>query len=335
MRRLVRFLTRALAVVAALAVILAVVVQVRAGRTFDAPYPEIAASKDPNVIARGRYIAYGPAHCVNCHTPGSQTEAVKNGATPPLIGGRMFKGPFGTLYSRNLTPDRETGIGRYTDRELARVLRHGVLPDGRAVLPFMEMQNLSEEDLVAVISFLRAQPAVRNVVPERDFNFIGKAILAFAIKPIGPSRPVPAKTPAPGSLESGEYLATSVANCASCHTERNLMTGAYMKPRFAGGMTFPLDEERIIVTPNLTPARVGRITTWSEEQFVGRFGVGMGIPGTHMPWRQYQTMSETDVRSIYRYLRTLDPVELDPGPSLQTKKAHKEKKEKEEKARKA
>ncbi len=324
-KKLARFFLRALLVVATLALALVTVVLVRSRRTFDAPYPAIEATSDPKVIARGRYIAYGPAHCVNCHTPNSQTEAIKAGATPPLIGGHRFGGPFGAVYSPNLTPDRETGIGRYTDRELARALRHGVLPDGRAALPFMQAQNLSDEDLIAVISFLRSQTPVRNEVIGRDFNLIGQAIIAFAIKPIGPSQPVRRHTPAAGTEESGEYLATAVASCAGCHTKRNLLTGAFESPQFSGGMVFPLDKERVIVTPNLTPAKAGRITTWSEEQFVGRFGAGVGIPGTHMPWRQYQTMTEADVRAIYRYLRTLEPVERDPGPTLQSRKEKKDK----------
>ena len=324
-KKLARFFLRALLVLATLALALVTVVLIASRRTFDAPYPEVHASSDPAVIARGRYIVYGAAHCVNCHTPTSQDELVKAGGMPPLSGGRAFKGPFGTITTPNLTPDRETGIGRYSDRELARALRHGVRPDGRALLPFMQAQNFSDEDLVAVISFLRSQPAVRNEGGERDLNLIGKAIIAFAIKPIGPSRPVLARTPQHGTEESGEYLATSLASCDSCHTKRNLLTGAFESPRFSGGMVFPLDKERILVTPNLTPAKAGRITSWTEEQFVGRFGAGVGVPGTHMPWRQYQTLTESDLRAIYRYLRSLEPVERDPGPTLQTKTAKKEK----------
>ena len=113
----------------------------------------------------------------------------------PLAGGRPFHLPFGTIYSRNLTPDVETGIGRYTDGELARVLRHSVKPDGRAALPFMESQNLSEEDLTAIISFLRSQPPVRRAVPDHDLNLVGKAVIAFLIEPVGPSGPVMKRTP--------------------------------------------------------------------------------------------------------------------------------------------
>src|ERR1044071_9103960 len=139
MKRLLKYVVRAAAAVAALALLLVAVVLVRANRTFEAPYPEIHASTDPRVIARGAYLAYGPAHCVNCHTSGeAQKAATETGATPPLFGGNIFHLKVGNVYTPNLTPDKETGIGRYSDRELARVLRHGVMPDGRAALPFME-----------------------------------------------------------------------------------------------------------------------------------------------------------------------------------------------------
>ena len=322
MKRLKKITGWTLVSLATIALAFVAVVHVRSQRTFEAPYPQIQASTDPAVIEHGRYLAYGPAHCVACHTPNDQEESIKAGATPPMIGGHKFELPFGNIYSANLTPDKETGIGRYTDAELARVLRHGVMPSGRVAIPFMEFQNLSDEDLVALISFLRAEKPIRNAVPEHEFNFIGKAVLAFMMKPVGPSRPLIAKTPAAGTLERGEYLATSVANCAACHTKRNLVTGEFIGASFAGGMEFdvPGDAAHIVVSPNLTPAKTGRMTTWDEQQFLGRFGAGVGIRQSHMPWRNYQKMSDSDLRAIYRYLKTLKPVEHDPGPSLQPKK---------------
>jgi mono/diheme cytochrome c family protein len=322
MKRLLKYLVRAAAAVAALALLLVAVILVRANRTFDAPYPEIHASTDPAVIARGAYLAYGPAHCVNCHTSGeAQKAASEEGATPPLFGGNVWAIGVGKIYSPNLTPDKETGIGRYTDRELARVLRHGVKPDGRAALPFMDFQHLSDEDLIAVISFLRSQKPVRNAVPETEFNLVGKALLAFVFKPIGPTRTPPKHAPAEEpTVERGEYMVT-VAGCVGCHTKRNMLDGSYANAKFSGGTEFFIkgDDTHVLVTPNLTPSKYGRITDWDEERFVGRFGAGVGLKGTHMPWRQYQRMTETDKRAIYRYLRSLKPVDFNPGPSLQKK----------------
>lgn len=328
-KRILKLLGWSAATIAALALILVATVLVRANRKFDAPYPDIHATSDPKVIARGEAIAYGPGHCVNCHTTSAEDESVKNGATPLLAGGRLFALPLGNVYTPNLTPDRETGIGRYTDAQLARVLRYGVMPDGRAALPFMEYHNLSDEDLTALISFLRSQKPVRRAVPKHEFTLVGKAVMAFLIEPIGPRETPPKHTPAEEpTVERGEYIANNVAVCAECHTKRNLIDGSFTGQRFAGGMVFQTDDpEKIIVSPNLTPSKTGRITSWSEEQFVGRFGAGVGIPHTHMPWRQFQRMSETDVRAIYRYLRTLPPSDHDPGPSVQAKKSAKEKKQ--------
>ena len=90
-------------------------------------------------------------------------------------GAHVFPLPFGRIYSANITPDPETGIGRRTDGELARILRHGVRADGHAAVPLMEYQGMADEDLVAVISFLRSRPAVRNVAPAARTDAAGQA----------------------------------------------------------------------------------------------------------------------------------------------------------------
>ena len=154
----------------------AIAVVARENRTFDAPYPDIHASKDPAVIERGRYLVTGPAHCTGCHGAVGHTDA-----KPHLVGGLTFDLPVGTIYARNITPDKQTGIGRYTDPEIARVLRYGVYPTGRAVLPFMPFADLSDDDLTAVISYLRSRPAIDHYVPPSDFNVIGRAAKAFLI----------------------------------------------------------------------------------------------------------------------------------------------------------
>lgn len=324
-KRLLKLAAWGAASLGTLAVLFVIVVQVRSRRTFDAPYPEIHASSDPAVIARGKYLAYGPGHCVVCHTSGDEQKKVfRDGAEYAMAGGNEFKLPVGSFFTPNLTPDRETGIGRYSDAELARVIRYGVMPDGRAAIPFMTFHHMSDDDLTALISFLRSQQPVRRAVPQHRPNFLGKTILAFVIEPTGPTQPVPKHSPAQAAtVERGAYLANNVAGCVSCHTRRNMVDGSYETASFAGGSVFTIDDDpqHIIVSPNLTPAKTGRITAWSEEQFVGRFDVGMGIRGTHMPWKQFQAMTETDKRALYRYLRTLPPAANDPGPSLQKKKA--------------
>jgi mono/diheme cytochrome c family protein len=301
---------------------LAATAQARWDRTFDVPLPEVQASDDPAVVARGRYLVFGPAHCSYCHMPQSEWPRLDAGEELPLVGGYEFVLPIGRLVTPNLTPDVETGIGRYSDGQLARMLRHGVRPDGRASLPIMEFQNLSDEDLAAVISYLRSVPPVRHEVPDARWNLFGKALMATMVRPTAPDGPVPATSPAAAaSVERGAYLANAVANCAGCHSPRNPMDGSYTGPRFSGGtMDVDGDPTHVFSVPNLTPdPATGHIREWSEDQFLARFRAGKLHPGSHMPWNAFARMSDDDLRAVYRYLGTLDPVENDTGAILQAK----------------
>src|SRR5262245_30435085 len=91
-------------------------------KTFSASYPNIHASTDSAVIARGQYLAYGPAHCSGCHSPAANQERINNGEHLPLSGGLEFALPVANIYSRNITPDDETGIGKIPDSAIARSL---------------------------------------------------------------------------------------------------------------------------------------------------------------------------------------------------------------------
>lgn len=289
-------------------------------RTFDAPYPSIEASDDPAVIEYGRYLVYGPMHCAYCHTPKSQHAALDAGEMLPLIGGYTVAIPPGRFHMPNLTPDPETGIGRRTDAELARVLRHGVRADGRVAMPFMEFQQMSDADLTAVISYLRSQPPVRNAVPEHELTLLGKTILATMLGPKGPaSTPPAASPPVAPTLERGRYLAHVAGQCFSCHTDRNLMDGSFIGPAFAGGHPFPStdDPSVVYVSTNLTPdPETGALSGWSEDQFVARFRAGPVLSGSSMPWGAFARVAEDDLRAIYRYLNSLDPVHNDVRPAV-------------------
>ena len=296
--------------------IFVIIVFAMQNKKFSAPFPAIYATNDSATIARGKYLAFGPAHCSGCHTPATDQEKVMNGEELPFKGGLEFVLPIGTLYSKNITPDDETGIGKVPDSVLARSLRYGVARDGRALFDFMPFHNLSDEDLVAVLSFLRSQPAVINEVPGNKLNFMGKAVKAFLIKPVGPDGEVSKSVKPDTSAEYGKYLATYVTNCRGCHTNRSLMTGAYTGPMFAGGLKFEAPDGSFCVTPNLTPDKLtGRMTTWTEEQFIARFRAPRAIKTSDMPWDQFRKMSDADLKAIYRYLKTLDPVANDTGPT--------------------
>ncbi|MCF7808146.1 MAG: cytochrome c [Candidatus Marinimicrobia bacterium] len=282
-------------------------------KIFEAPYPDIHASTDSALIARGKYLAFGPAHCATCHVPMDKMEAVEDGLDMPLIGGWSLTIPPGTFNAPNLTPDPETGIGNYTDGELARALRYMVKKDGTLLPPFMAFQNLSDRDVQAIISFLRSQPAVKHEVPATSYSFIGKALVALGmLKPTGPSQPPPAHVPMDTSVAYGKYVARSVGNCHGCHTKLDLVTGKFIGEDFGGGFVMESDPHipgLSFVTPNLTPHPTdGHIVNWDEETFVKRLKAGRIHKGSPMPWGANSKMTETELKAIYRYLQTLEPV---------------------------
>jgi mono/diheme cytochrome c family protein len=292
-----------------------VVTYLRANRRVDAPYPNIHASKDAAVIERGRYLVEGAAHCGECHGAIDPPAASRLGR--PLVGGMEFKLPVGTFRVPNITSDAETGIGRLKDEELARLIRYGVKPDGRAALPFMPYADLCDDDLTAIISYLRTQKPVRHVVPEHDVNPLGRVVQAYVLEPKGPTG-TPRKSFTPEATPAyGQYLTHNVGNCVMCHTQVDMRTGAFAGPKFGGGAEHDAvdNPEKKYVTPNLTPdPRWGWLSGWTEDAFVARFKGGRVHADSPMPWEAFQHMTETDARAIYRYLETLPPAQTGPDP---------------------
>jgi mono/diheme cytochrome c family protein len=287
-------------------------VMLRQDMKYDRPYPAITASGDSAIIERGKQIVLGPAHCTDCHGKPGSDSLIAAGLTVPLSGGMLFDLPVGKIYTKNITPDKETGIGNYTDAEIARALRYGVHRDGTTVFDFMPFHNMSDEDLTAVISYLRAQPAVQHQVPKNYLNFLGKALMAFVVKPVGPTGEVLERIERDSSVAYGQYLAVNVANCAGCHTNRG-MTGEFIGEPFAGGLSME-EKGGKYYPPNLTPDSSSKIFGWSEKNFLDRFRMGKLIEGSPMPWPSFKRMSDSDLKAIYNYLRTVKPVRTAPMP---------------------
>ena len=212
-------------------------------KVYDIPYPDLTTSTDSAVIARGEYLVKGPAHCMGCHVKSfDHMVRLDKGEELPLQGGVEFPlGPLGYMYPKNLTPDKETGLGQYEDKEIFRVMRHAVLPSGLAMLaPMMPFYNMADEDMIAIVSYLKSQEAVHNPIPENKWSFMGKMVRTMAptFKPVLDPSP-PAQAPAmAATVERGEYLARYVANCVGCHTPRDMMTFEAVGPEFSGGMEF-------------------------------------------------------------------------------------------------
>lgn len=279
----------------------------------EAPFPQIKASKDPAIIARGKYLVYGPAHCASCHTPSNKTDEIKRGEEVPLTGGWEITVIPGTFRAPNITPDNETGIGKISDRHIARALRYSVNSNGKVLTPFMPFQEISDEDLTAIISYLRLQKPVKNYVRQREFSFLGKAVLAFNIfKPKDPKTPPPKFIKKDTTVSYGSYIANSVANCFGCHTEWSLKTGKFIGPAFAGGFKFKPDKYSkgySFISPNITrDNETGIMAYWNEKMFINRFKAGRLQKGSPMPWESYSKMDTVELKALYLFLNSIKPV---------------------------
>ncbi|MEZ0311010.1 MAG: cytochrome c, partial [Myxococcota bacterium] len=221
----------------------------------DVPLPKISASTDPAVIAHGAYVAHAIAHCSACH--GNPEFANKHQLSPDpndLRGGYTLRaGPFGTFFPSNLTPHPETGIAKLSDAELARIIRHGVSRDG-GYDPLMALAvgPMSDEDLTAVVSYLRSLPPIENAVPADEWGLLAKVLS----RTFTPRMSLAPTYVARGgvSKERGEYLANGPALCFSCHTPVDKTAGfAEVGPRFSGALEpepDSLDENFEVQAPN-------------------------------------------------------------------------------------
>jgi mono/diheme cytochrome c family protein len=317
MRKALKILKWVGIVLVSVIVIFVALVFVRKNRTFEAPYPDIHASKDSAVIARGKYLVLGPAHCAFCHGDTAKLGLVDQGQEVALSGGHEFKIPIGIIRSANITSDAETGIGKLTDGEIARTLRFAVAHDGHAVPDFMPFQNVSDEDLTAIISYLRTIPPVTNTVVHFDMNFLGNAVRAFVLEPMKGNGTPPKIVTADSTVDYGRYLVMSVSNCRGCHTARDMMTGKFIGPDLGGGTEFEstIDPSKKYYPPNLTPDHAtGKIAMWSEKDFIERFRKGRLVPDSPMPWGPFSRMGDVELKAIYRYLRTVAAIQNLPGP---------------------
>jgi len=318
MRR--RILRWTAGILAGLSVCLAAIVVAaiwRADRTFHAPAPDLRAVADPETIARGRYLVQGPAHCADCHAPPSQKPRVDAGLEADLSGGYVLKTFLGEMRAPNITSDTATGIGGITDAELARFFRFGIDHRSQVGLPLMMYADLSDRDLIAVLSYLRTLPPISHAVPPSSYNILGKITKAYFLEPFAPA-PDTSISPLPGvTREYGGYLAKVVANCASCHTARNMKTGEYTGPPFAGGLVFRKSDDpgQVMVSPNLTPdPQTGAIAGWSRERFIERMRRGDLRGWSPMPWGPYARMSDADLEAIHLFLLGLEPIHRENRP---------------------
>lgn len=158
---------------------------------------------------------------------------------------------------------------------------------------------MTDEDLTAVISYIRTQKPVPNKVPAHEYGFMGKVVKAFMVKPIGPSLPIQKYIDIDSTAAYGSYIVNSTTNCSGCHTKRDL-AGNISGPLMAGGNII-----EGMISANLTPDSSSRIFGWSEQTFLDRMHKGKLIATSEMPWNSFKRMSDVELKAVYKFLQTV------------------------------
>ncbi len=262
-------------------------------------------------LDRGEYLVNGVAKCFACHSapdtslPGLPPKEGSKGA-----GGLLFSDPaVGSIYARNITPDKETGIGSMTDDQIARAVREGIDRDDHALFPVMPYENfrhLSDEDLASIVVYIRSIPAIRNKVPRTQVRFpINRLVLGVPQPVVSPVADPDLSTP----RKRGEYLVT-IAECEGCHTLRNSLGQVRENLKFAGGAVFDGFYGKKVASLNLTPDPTG-IPYYDEDTFIktirtGQIGARKIDPV--MPWGYFRNMTDDDLKAVFAFLHALPPV---------------------------
>jgi mono/diheme cytochrome c family protein len=289
--------------------------------------PEISAAdvaSTPDLIARGKYLVTA-ADCAACHNvPGGK----------PFAGGFAFHLPFGTIYSTNITPDKETGIGDWSDDDFVRALHQGVAKDGSHLypaFPYASYTGLSRDDAVAMKAYLFTLPAVHAPAQPNSlaFPFNQRWTLAFwnlAFLDGHRLRPDP-KLPA--ATNRGAYLAIALGHCGECHTPRNLGFAMEIGRQFGGAVAEGWDAY------NITADHEYGIGEWTDQQIADylNYGHAAGRGSASGPMGEavansLQYLTPDDTKALVSYLRAVEPQttgkpdgHVNPAPAAMTASA--------------
>jgi hypothetical protein len=216
---------------------------------------------------------------------------------------------------RNITPDEEAGIGNWTDGEKIRAIREGISRDGTALFPMMgygRFRHMSDEDVYSLVAYLHTLTPVRNPLPQTKIVFPVSMLMKGAPQPAG-HVPEPDRS---NKMKYGEYLVT-MAGCMECHTPAR-QGKPLQGMALAGGQEFQ-SPGAVVVSANITPDLQTGIGRWSEQDFLDRFYeykeyAEKGSPRvgpesfTLMPWLNFAQLEPRDLKAIYAFLRTQQPI---------------------------
>jgi hypothetical protein len=307
-----RFFKRVLIAIPTLLVCTALYLLIR--RPSSAAPSKIKVAMIPQRIERGEYLFTTLLDCDGCH---SERDFSRLGG--PVVAGMRGKGGAMTLeglpgevYAPNITPDKETGIGNWTDGEKIRAIREGISKDGHMLFPIMPYTGyryLSDVDVMALVAYMNTLPAVRNSVPRSKINFLVSIMVKGVPQPV--ARTIPPVDVNGGEIY-GEYL-VSIAGCEECHT-RQVRGQADASMRFAGGRVFSMPPGTV-VSANITPDKETGIGSWDFIRFRDRMQAMRKYKDTEfpkvgaerftlMPWIAYSNLTDHDLEAIFLYIKS-------------------------------
>jgi mono/diheme cytochrome c family protein len=261
------------------------------------------------LVAQGQYVFALAGGCA-CHTQPKDT---------PHAGARAFPVPFGTVYSTNITQDKETGLGAWSDQQILDAMVKGIRRDGSRILPVMPYEKYSgmaQDDRKALIAYLRTLKPVKKETPPLSWAPFARSIgTPLFLKFFGHFANPPAQTPKSG-IERGRYLVEHVSLCGDCHTPRNSI-GAPNRSLYLAGANKKiglLGQE----VPNITPDKETGIGDWKREDIAELLISGTKpdldnvqglmeevIQGTP---RGYKDMTREDALAIADYLKSIPAI---------------------------
>jgi hypothetical protein len=270
------------------------------GRTF---------TSTPARLERGKYIANSMG-CLYCHSPHDVSK--RDEPIPTGMQGAGQQLPYldlpGKIFAPNLTPDKETGAGTWSDDALARAIRGGIGHDGRTlfpIMPYSHYRTMPDEDLASVVVYLRSLPPVRSQLPKTEIIFPVKYLIRNAPQPI--TTPV-SQPDLSDPVKRGSFL-VNLIGCADCHTPINNHHNPIPGMDFGGGQIIALPSGKV-ASSNLTPDPSG-IPYYDEALFIKAMrtgSVGARELNDAMPWMILGKMTDQDLAAIFAYLKTLKPV---------------------------
>lgn len=263
----------------------------------------------PPRLERGRYLASSVSGCVFCHSEIDWTSGFTVKAGTEGSGRSWAEEGLPFLTTPNITPDRETGAGTWTDDMLARAIREGIGHDGRALFPLMpyhQYQYMSDEDLASIIVYLRSLPLVRKAQPPSEIPFPVNRFINAVPEPVTAQVPEPNRA---NQVAYGDYL-VRIGVCRDCHTPADAQGQAVPNMEFGGGfvLTSPLGQ---VASSNITTDPSG-IPYYTEELFLEMMRTGRVKARKihdYMPWKMYGQQTDEDLKAIFAYIKTLAPVQ--------------------------